>query len=124
MEGALKTAVMQAGWASRDFLAYAASSLCEGVTSIDIAVTMLGKVKEMTKALSLAMTEGDVLPEPVSSLLRDCLIDMEALSELGDLLLLYESTPVNALHMIEACRYTARRVVGELAVVDHMLRDL
>lgn len=124
MEGALKTAVLQAAWAARDFLAFAAKAADEGRMSVDAAVELLEQVKKMTTPLANMAQDDNAAPRPVMTLLRDCLVDLEALSHLGDLLQQYETTPLNAFRMAEACRYTARRVVGELACIEHMLLDL
>lgn len=125
MEGALKTAVLQAAWAARDFLAFAAKAADEGRISVDEAIELLEQVKKMTTQLADAAQHDDnAASRPVMTLLRDCLVDLEALSHLGDLLQQYETTPLNAFRMAEACRYTARRVVGELACIEHMLFDL
>lgn len=124
MQVDLEAAIAQALRAARAFLAFAGRAAEDGALPVALAASMADGARQAVVLVQRALAgESRVRSPLVTSMLRHCMVDLDTLHELSELLQHYDMTPRNTLHLANAMRDTAEKAVKGLLGVQGMLGE-
>lgn len=104
-------------------LAAVDAALEAGMFAAPTATALHASISEVASHFQRALADIESQAVPTKRL-NHVLVDLEALAELAHLAAVYDMTPVNALHLARAIRYTAQSTADTLGAVTVMLQGL